>query len=65
MKTIGAGVREIRIRDAVGAFRVIYTAQLAETVYVLHRFQKKSGKTSSQDLDLAGKRFRNLVRELR
>lgn len=29
MTTVGAGVREIRIRDQSGAFRVIYVAALA------------------------------------
>ena len=34
MATVGQGVREIRIRDANGAFRVVYVAKLAEAVYV-------------------------------
>ena len=41
MKTIGAGVQEIRIQDEAGAFRVIYIARLKDAVYVLHCFQKK------------------------
>jgi len=64
MNVIGAGVREIRIRDAVGAFRVLYVAKLSETVYVLHCFQKKTQTTSKVDLDLAAKRYRDLVKEL-
>jgi len=28
MNSIGPGVREIRIKDAAGAFRVIYVAKL-------------------------------------
>jgi len=40
MPTIGPGVREIRIRDAAGAFRVIYVAHVADAVHVLHGFQK-------------------------
>jgi phage-related protein len=36
MQAIGPGVREIRVRDASGAFRVIYVAAFAEAVYVLH-----------------------------
>lgn len=34
MNTVGQGVKEIRIRDAAGAFRVIYVAKLADAVYV-------------------------------
>jgi phage-related protein len=64
MNTVGAGVREIRIRDASGAFRVLYVAKFAETVYVLHCFQKRTQATGKIDLDLATKRYRDLVREL-
>src|ERR1700686_974307 len=42
MPTIGAGGREIRIRDAIGAYRVIYIATLADAIHVLHAFRKKS-----------------------
>lgn len=64
MNTVGQGVKEIRIRDAAGAFRVIYVAKLADAVYVLHCFQKKTEKTSKVDLDLAAKRYRELRKEL-
>jgi len=63
MPTIGPGVREIRIRDAAGAFRVIYVAKFAKAVYVLHCFQKKTPKTSKVDLDLATSRYRELLKE--
>jgi phage-related protein len=65
MQTIGAGVREIRLRDASGAFRVIYVATFADAVHVLHAFRKKSQKTAQRDLDLAAARLRDLKRELR
>lgn len=64
MSIIGQGVREIRIRDAAGAFRIIYVAKLASAVYVLHCFQKKTQKTSKVDLNLAEKRYRDLTKEL-
>ena len=47
------------------AFRVIYVAKLADAVTVLHCFQKKTKATRKADLDLAGRRYRDLVRELR
>lgn len=65
MKTIGAGVREIRVRDASGAFRVIFIATLEDAVYILHAFQKKTAATSKRDLDLATARFRELMRRER
>jgi phage-related protein len=64
MPTLGPGVREIRIRDASGAFRIIYVAKFADAVYVLHCFQKKTQKTSKPDVDLAESRYRELLKEL-
>jgi phage-related protein len=64
MNPVGQGVREVRIRDASGAFRIIYIAKFASAVYVLHCFQKKAEKTSKADLDLATKRYRDLLKEL-
>jgi phage-related protein len=64
MKTVGKGVKEIRIRDEAGAFRVVFVAKFADAVYVLHCFQKKTEKTSKADLDLASKRYRDLLKEL-
>jgi phage-related protein len=62
MKTIGPGVREIRISESTGAFRVIYLATLPGAVYVLHAFQKKSQATSQRDLDVATARLTELMR---
>ena len=64
MPTIGQGVQEIRIRDMSGAFRIIYVAKFTDAVYVLHCFQKKSQKTSKADLNLAERRYRDLIKEL-
>jgi phage-related protein len=58
MTSIGPGVREIRIRDAAGAFRVIYLARLEDRVLVLHAFSKKTQKTAQKDIDLAAARLR-------
>jgi len=64
MKTIGPGVREIRLRDKGGAFRVIYVAKFEDAIFVLHCFQKKTQKTSKTDLDIAERRFRDLCKEM-
>lgn len=58
MKSVGPGVREIRIREASGAFRVIYLASIEDLVLVLHAFQKKTQKTETKDLDLAAARLK-------
>ncbi|MBK6869385.1 MAG: type II toxin-antitoxin system RelE/ParE family toxin [Burkholderiales bacterium] len=64
MTTIGAGVFELRIRDEAGAFRVVYVAKLADAVYVLHSFQKKTQQTAKSDIDLARRRYRALKQEI-
>ena len=64
MASIGSGVREIRIREPNGAFRVVYLAKVADTVFVLHCFQKKTEKTSREDVALARRRFGDLMKEL-
>lgn len=69
MPGVGLGVREIRVRDATGTYRVIYIASFAEAlyvlqpVYVLHVFQKKSQRTSRRDLGLAQLRLKELRSE--
>lgn len=65
MTTVGAGVREIRIAESSGAFRVMYVAKFAAALYVLHCFQKKTQRTRESDVELAARRYRELLRELR
>lgn len=63
MPAIGTGVREVRVKDPAGIFRVIYLAKLEEAIYVLHCFQKKSQTTSHQDIELAKQRYKTLIKE--
>ena len=63
MNSIGPGVREIRIREKRGAFRVMYVTKFGETVYVLHCFQKKAQQTSSADLEIAIRRYKKVQKE--
>ncbi len=62
MPSVGLGVNEIRVR-AEGAYRVIYVAKFAESVYVIHAFEKKAQRTAQPDIELARKRFRALINE--
>lgn len=62
MPTIGKGVEEIRVWDDSGTFRVIYAARLADAVYVLHAFQKKTQTASKRDIELARTRFTQLMK---
>lgn len=58
MVTVGKGTREIRIRADDGAFRVFYVVEDVAAVYVLHAFQKKTQRTSQQDLDKGKARYK-------
>jgi phage-related protein len=62
MPSVGRGVEELRVWEEVGTFRVVYTARLADAVYVLHAFQKKSEATSKQDIRIAQQRYTQLMR---
>lgn len=64
MRAIGAGMREIRVRDESGAFRVIYLAAMHDAIYVLHAFQKKTQQTARRDVELAARRFRQVARSV-
>jgi phage-related protein len=61
MPTVGAGVIEIRIHTAE-EHRVFYVAKFAEAVYVVHAFHKQTQKASQRDIDLARRRYAELIR---
>ena len=60
IRGVGVSVMEIRVHRP-GEFRVIYVAKFAEAVYVLHAFGKKSQKTPKADLDLAKRRYAQML----
>ena len=60
MPDVGAGVLELRVH--VGTeHRVFYVAHFEEAIYVLHAFEKRSGKTKRQDLATGRARYRQVV----
>lgn len=62
---VGAGTRELRLRDPSGTYRVLYVARFEEAIYVLHCFHKKTQATSRQDKIIAEARYRAVVRSRR
>lgn len=62
MPGVGAGVTEIRIHTGV-EHRVFYVAKFRDAVYVLHAFEKRTRKTAKKDIDLARKRYSQLIRD--
>lgn len=63
MRSVGPGVSEIRVH-AENEYRVLYVAKLAEAVYVLHAFTKKTQATSLTDVRVGKQRYREMM-ELR
>jgi phage-related protein len=63
MQGMGSGVFEITLPFRGDAFRVVYAVQLAEDIWVVHAFQKKSTqgiKTPKREIDLIGDRLKRL-----
>lgn len=65
MKTVGPGVYELRDQDKRGWYRVFYLKRIAEVVYVLHCFEKKTAKTEQKDIEVARERLKRLHEEQR
>jgi phage-related protein len=58
MKSVGAGVFELRQMDDAGWYRVIYLSKIGDRLHMLHSFVKKSKKTPQNDLDIASARLK-------
>ena len=68
MHGLGSGVFEIALPFKGDAFRVVYAVQLADDIWVVHTFQKKSTqgiKTPQRELDLIRDRLKRLKEMLR
>jgi len=61
MPTVGLGVIEIRIHTTE-EYRVFYVVKFVEAVYVVHAFNKQTQKTPQRDIDLAQRRYAELIR---
>ena len=63
MRGMGPGVFEIALPFRGNAFRVIYAVRLADEIWVVHAFQKKSTqgiKTPAREVDLIKDRLKRL-----
>lgn len=63
MQGLGAGVFEIALSFRGDAFRLVYAVQLADEVWVVHAFRKKSTrgiKTPKREIDLIEDRLKRL-----
>ncbi len=65
---LGSGVFEIALPFKGDAFRVVYAVQLADEIWVVHAFEKKSTqgiKTPKREIDLIEERLKRLKEMLR
>lgn len=67
-KGLGSGIFEIALPFRGDAYRVVYAVQIANAIWVLHAFQKKSTqgiKTPQHEVDLIESRLKQLKEMLR
>src|SRR5437667_1948423 len=65
---MGSGVFEIALPFRGEAYRVVYAVQMAEEIWVIHAFQKKSAqgiRTPQREIDLIKDRLKRLKEMLR
>lgn len=68
LQGLGSGVFEIALVFRGDAFRVVYAVQLADEIWVVHAFQKKSTqgiKTPKHEIDLVRDRLKRLKETLK
>lgn len=65
MRTVAPGVYELREQDERTWYRVIYLKKIKNVVYVLHCFEKQTGKTERQDINTAKERLKRLQEQQR
>jgi phage-related protein len=68
MLGLGSGVFEIALPFRGDAFRVVYAVQIAEEIWVVHAFRKKSTqgiKTPQREINLIKDRLKRLKEMLR
>ena len=68
MHGMGSGVLELALKLRGDAYRVVYAVQLANELWILHAFRKKSRrgiKTPEHEIDLVRDRLKKLKEMLR
>ncbi|MGD0499385.1 MAG: type II toxin-antitoxin system RelE/ParE family toxin [Bryobacteraceae bacterium] len=61
MPGVAAGVWELRVKGEDGSYRAFYYTASSRGVLVFHAFVKKTQRTPPLEIELARKRFRELL----
>lgn len=68
LKGFGSGVLELALKHRGDAFRVVYALQMADDIWIVHAFQKKTKtgiSTPKHEIDLIHERIKRLKEALR
>ena len=60
MRRVGPGVYELRDQYERAWYRVFYLKKIANLVYVLHCFEKRTAQTEQKDIEVARERLKRL-----
>jgi phage-related protein len=63
LDNIGSGIKEIRLHDDAGIYRVVYIAKFKNVVYVLHCFSKKENRIKQKDKEIIITRYKSIKKE--
>lgn len=63
MPSVAKGAAELRIKDRSGIYRAFYFTKIADEILIFHVFQKKTQKTSQQDIEIGRKRLKEMLNE--
>ncbi len=65
MRTVGPGVYELREQDERAWYRLFYLKKIADVIYVLHCFEKRTAQTEQKDIEVAKRRLKQLNEQQR
>lgn len=63
MKAIHPKAHELRIKNRIGIYRIIYVLSIKEMILIPHAFMKKTQRTSQNEINLATKRLKEMINE--
>ncbi|PIT99135.1 MAG: type II toxin-antitoxin system RelE/ParE family toxin [Bdellovibrionales bacterium CG10_big_fil_rev_8_21_14_0_10_45_34] len=61
MPSIHSGAHELRFRDRLGIYRVVYFILRKNDIWLVHAFKKKTQSTPNQNIEIARRRIKELL----
>ena len=63
MPAVAPGAFELRVKDAIGAYRAFYYTRSSRGILIFHAFEKKTRQTPDTEIRLGRKRLKELLDE--